>query len=819
MSSGPEISACLIVKNESRQIESCLKSIRPHVQEICVVDTGSDDGTPEIVKKYADRFEVFTGCNDSEGRIESFADAREKSFELATKPWVMWIDGDDEVQGAERLPELVARHEVERNGGPALIMLPYEYSHDHLGNVTCLHYRERLVTPKDAFKWRSPVHEVLNPERSGTTMFQSDQVRIVHRRHASGKPSEPGRNLRILKAHYAKVGDSDIRLLYYLGLEYGNAGDLGNAFRFHKRYVELSGWDDEKFLACLKIAEHYQSLGQYDDAVQWALKCIIVREGWAEAYFSLSKSFYFMAQRGGPDERRNWERSVHYARLGLSMPPTKTILFINPLERSYEIHKFLNLALNKIGDVQGALDSANEALKVRPDDEGLRGNARLYEDFLARGRVRGAIDKLIELGTVRAEARAIVDDIVEGRFRIVSGQKEPQRAPEPQRVLVEQAPVGGTSGLRIALYVGGGCEPWNPDTVRETGIGGSETAAMEMARRLVARGHSVRLYGDCEHLGGTFDGVEYVHFQKFKDVVCDVLITSRRPHVVDGDFGVRARATVCWVHDIHLGPSLTHARALRTDRFLVLSNWHRDYFLKQHDFVHPDQVIVTRNGIDVSRFSPEARSGITRNPHRAVYSSSPDRGLDVAVRAWPKVRQRVPDAELHVFYGFKTWENSTSDPKQIDLMSYLKDQLESARENGVSYHGRVDQARLAREFLQSGVWAYPTWFSETSCITAMEAQAAGLRIVTSPIAALNETVGPRGTMIPGDWLSQEYMERWTDAVVDAMLRPGDEDRESLSRYAEENFGWDSLADEWSSMLARIVEEVDRDIVPPYKAAV
>jgi glycosyltransferase involved in cell wall biosynthesis len=343
------VSACLIVKNEAGQIESCLKSIRPYVAELCVVDTGSTDETPEIVKRYADKFEVYTDCNDENGLIASFAMARQRSFELAEQPWVIWIDGDDEVQGADKLAEIIAKYDADRNGKPALVLMPYEYSHDEHGNVTCLHSRERLATPKEAFKWIGPVHEVLNPDVPDVQMFETEQVRMIHRRSESNKVMEPGRNLRILKAHYEKVGEGDVRQLYYLGLEYGNVGDLANALKFHKRYVELSGWDDEKFHACLKIVEHYQSIGHYEDAVEWATKALVVREGWAEAYFSLAKSFYFMAQRGGREERRNWERSVHFARLGLQLPPTRTILFVNPMEREYGIHKFLNFALNKIG--------------------------------------------------------------------------------------------------------------------------------------------------------------------------------------------------------------------------------------------------------------------------------------------------------------------------------------------------------------------------------------------------------------------------------------------------------------------------------------
>jgi glycosyltransferase involved in cell wall biosynthesis len=723
----PPISACLIVKNEEGQIESCLRSIRPHVSELVVVDTGSTDSTPDIVRKYADKFEVFTGCNDSEGRIESFAVARQRSFDLATQPWVFWADGDDEVVGADKLGVVVEELESRRRGGPAFAMFPYEYSHDAQGNVTCLHYRERLVSPKEAFKWTSPVHEVLTPQQPAVCL-ETDIVKIVHRRQTSGKVVESGRNLRILKAHYEKAGESDVRLLYYLGLEYGNVGDIGSSIKFHKRYVELSGWDDERFLACIKIAEHYQAIGDYGQAIEWAKTALTVRECWGEAFFSLGKSYYYLAKQGGPNKRRNWERSIGFFKIGLQMPPTKTVLFVNPMEREFDVHTYLNLALNEVGDVEGAIRSAESALKVRPDDPNLTNNLRIYKAHVAREKIRVLLSDLN--GAMPEAHHSVIRDALDGRISgpgllTVSDPAPVEPVSPPCSTVIE--PVGyrpesfvkslgpGPDGkMDIVFYVGPGPEPWTPTDVSLGGIGGSETMAMEMAKRLARLGHAVRLYGDCSGREGRYDGVDYIHSSAFNDVVCDILITSRRPHVVDDQFGVRALVTLCWVHDVHLGSALTHARALRIDRFLTLSNWHKQNLLSVHPFIHPDQVIVTRNGIDVSRFS----SRPTRNPHRAVYSSSPDRGLWVAVYCWPRIRERIPDAELHVFYGFQTWEvsaRSSNDQGQIDLIEGIKKAMRDQEGKGVFFHGRVDQRRLADEFLQSGVWAYPTWFSETSC--------------------------------------------------------------------------------------------------------
>lgn len=104
------ISLCLIVKNEPL-LENCLNSIKDYVQEIIIVDTGSTDGTDLVAQKYATKYEKYTACNDPEtGLINNFSEARQRSFDLASQPWVMWMDADDEIVGGENLIKLVEKY-------------------------------------------------------------------------------------------------------------------------------------------------------------------------------------------------------------------------------------------------------------------------------------------------------------------------------------------------------------------------------------------------------------------------------------------------------------------------------------------------------------------------------------------------------------------------------------------------------------------------------------------------------------------------------------------------------------------------------------
>ncbi len=86
--SAPTLSLCMIVKNESALLERCLTSARPFVDEIVVVDTGSDDGTQAIARRHADVYReiVWPG---------SFSDARNYSLDQASGSHILILDGDE----------------------------------------------------------------------------------------------------------------------------------------------------------------------------------------------------------------------------------------------------------------------------------------------------------------------------------------------------------------------------------------------------------------------------------------------------------------------------------------------------------------------------------------------------------------------------------------------------------------------------------------------------------------------------------------------------------------------------------------------------
>ncbi|MCA1994615.1 MAG: glycosyltransferase, partial [Coleofasciculus sp. S288] len=58
------LSLCMIVKNEIQNLPRCLNSIKPYVDEMIIIDTGSHDETPEMAVRYGAKVRYFEWCDD-----------------------------------------------------------------------------------------------------------------------------------------------------------------------------------------------------------------------------------------------------------------------------------------------------------------------------------------------------------------------------------------------------------------------------------------------------------------------------------------------------------------------------------------------------------------------------------------------------------------------------------------------------------------------------------------------------------------------------------------------------------------------------------
>ena len=161
----PTLSLCMIVKDEEGFLPTCLDSIRDHVDEIIIVDTGSTDKTVEIAERY--NAKIFHHPWEN-----SFSKARNYSLKYATCDWILILDADEEIENkdASKLREVIKDNDVN------VINLPV------------------LFGPKDG-KHTS----IINSERIFRNYLGIHYEGIVHN---SLKYSSPDKNVNIRLYHY-----------------------------------------------------------------------------------------------------------------------------------------------------------------------------------------------------------------------------------------------------------------------------------------------------------------------------------------------------------------------------------------------------------------------------------------------------------------------------------------------------------------------------------------------------------------------------------------------------------------------------------------
>ena len=237
----PDVSLCMIVRNEEQHLAECLRGVRPLMREVVVIDTGSTDRTKAIAAEWGAQVYDFPWCDD-------FAAARNESVRRASGRWVFWLDADDRIdpQNGERLAALFAR--LDQLPAPAdvgffMVCRSTIPTVSKLGSqVTHL----RLFPREAPVRWVGRVHERLAP-RDGQTMMnvQWSDIVIRHVGYADRlqKRRKLQRNLRLLQLNFLAHPD-DPPTLFHLGWAQLSLGNHGEALRFLKRSLRVESEQD-----------------------------------------------------------------------------------------------------------------------------------------------------------------------------------------------------------------------------------------------------------------------------------------------------------------------------------------------------------------------------------------------------------------------------------------------------------------------------------------------------------------------------------------------------------------------------------------------
>ncbi len=128
--SKPLLSLIMIVKNNEKDLDRCLVSVKGLVDEIIIVDTGSTDKTKEVAEKFTYKVFDFKWTNN-------FSDAKNYALGWAKGRWILNLDADESISKSDHKKILdYINHAPLNNAGFTLIQRNYTNKIGQFGLVS-----------------------------------------------------------------------------------------------------------------------------------------------------------------------------------------------------------------------------------------------------------------------------------------------------------------------------------------------------------------------------------------------------------------------------------------------------------------------------------------------------------------------------------------------------------------------------------------------------------------------------------------------------------------------------------------------------------
>lgn len=369
------LSVCMIAKNEERTLPRSLSSIRPHVDQIVVVDTGSTDATKDVARSFgADVYdftpethpESFYLDDESSGgpgpytnqmQLANFAAARNYSFDKASGMWLMWLDCDDEVKQADQIKPFVSSINPKQS-----VMARYQLT------PTFSLQRERVVHRLLGARWVGACHEVL----VGANVRIEAPFWVEHHQDQQRK-GVSARNFKALHREVSRLESSgqkpEPRTLFYYAQETSYLDALKGVGVYDK-YLRAGGWPEERLVARLRAGMILEQLDPPRAIEHYSAAAAYEMPHFPDGWFGLGRVSYY---------KNDWVNCVRFMEKGLSLGDPPWVMPADRLDRTLRPYWFYNVALWNVGRRHDALKACLKGLEADPGDKFLVHNRNYYQ--------------------------------------------------------------------------------------------------------------------------------------------------------------------------------------------------------------------------------------------------------------------------------------------------------------------------------------------------------------------------------------------------------------------------------------------------------
>ncbi|GAA3137004.1 glycosyltransferase [Streptomyces echinatus] len=363
----------MIVKDEAPVIRRCLESVRPLIDTWVIVDTGSTDGTQDVIR---DVYRDLPG-ELHERPWKGYDGSRTEAIELArdSADFLFFIDADDvmEVEPGFRMPELT--HDA------------YKVSIHYDGFV---YWRPGLVSARLPWRYVGVLHEYIDCD-TPFTLGALEGARMVivgggGRRRNEGVREKYLRDARVLQEGLAKE-PGNARYAFYLAQSWRDAGEAEKAIEAYDRRTTMGGWDEEVYCAHLAAARIAEAIDRPPtEVMDRYLRAYESLPSRAEALADLARLCRVKGQR--------WPLAYMYARQAARIPYPVDGLLVEPSWYDWQTLDELAVAAFWVGEYEESASCSERLLEggKLPEEhrERVRQNLELARQRLGPGELARA---------------------------------------------------------------------------------------------------------------------------------------------------------------------------------------------------------------------------------------------------------------------------------------------------------------------------------------------------------------------------------------------------------------------------------------------